>query len=101
MSEMLTPATRDTKSEITGKEATMKFKTMTTIFALTLVPVAGLVALTGVASVSASSDQRNDLHVTKACPEYTGAPRSDFCTITSENYARIKVGSRVYYHAGG
>jgi hypothetical protein len=74
----------------------MTFKTTTTIVALALMPVAGLVAVTGVASVSASSEQNNDLHVTKACPEYTGAA-GDFCTITSSNYARIKVGSRVYY----
>ncbi len=74
----------------------MKFKTMSAVFAVALMPVAGLVALTGVASVSASSERNNELHVTKACPEYTGAA-GDSCTITSSNVARIKVGSKVYY----
>jgi hypothetical protein len=74
----------------------MKLKAMTTIVALALTPVAGFLAVTGAASVSASSEHRGDLHVTKACPEYTGAA-GDFCTITSSNFATIKVGSRVYY----
>jgi len=79
----------------------MKLKTLTPIFALPLVPVAAVVALalalsTGTASVSASSDRNRALHVTKECTEYFGAA-GEFCTITSSNLARIKVGSRVYY----
>ena len=77
----------------------MQFKTMTTPFALAL--VAGLVALTlalstGVASVSAFSERRRDLHVTKECSQYTGKAGS-FCTITSSNLAAIAVGSKVSY----
>ena len=34
--------------------------------------------------------------MTKECSEYSGAA-GGFCTITSSNLARIKVGSRVYY----
>ena len=34
--------------------------------------------------------------MTKECTEYFGAA-GEFCTITSSNLARIKVGSRVYY----
>ena len=70
----------------------MTFKATTTIVALALMPVAG----TGVAFLSASSDENRELHVTKECSEYTGAA-GGFCTITSSNFARIKVGSRVYY----
>ena len=77
----------------------MKFKPMTTILPLML--VASFVALTvglntGVASVSASSERKGQLHVTKECSENTGVPGS-FCTFTSSNLAQIKVGSRVYY----
>jgi hypothetical protein len=63
----------------------MKFKVMTTIFALVLV-----------ASVSADSQRNGDLHVTKECSQYTGAAGS-FCTITSSNIPEIKVGSKVVY----
>jgi hypothetical protein len=77
----------------------MKSKTVLSVFALALLPVAGVafnVALNnGVASVSASERSR-ELHVTKECSEWKGAP-GEFCTITSSNFARIKVGSRVYY----
>ena len=71
---------------------------MTPIFVLALVPVLALtLALsTGAASVSASSERSRDLHVTKECSAYTG-DAGDFCTITSSNLARIKVGSRVLY----
>ena len=77
----------------------MKFRTMTTTFALTL--VASLVALTfalstGAASVSAFSERNRDLHVTKECSQYTGKAGS-FCTITSSNLAAIAVGSTVSY----
>src|ERR1700682_20191 len=77
----------------------MKFRTMTTTFALAL--IAGLVALTfplstGVASVSAFSERSRDLHVTKECSQYTGKAGS-FCTITSSNLAAITVGSKVFY----
>jgi hypothetical protein len=77
----------------------MKFKTMTTTFALVL--VAGLVALTfalstGVASVSAFSERNRDLYVTKECSQYTGQAGS-FCTITSSNLAAIAVGTKVSY----
>jgi hypothetical protein len=73
----------------------MGFRTRTTILALML--VAGFVALsTGVASVSASSERKGQLHLTKECSEYTGAAGS-FCTFTSSNLAQIKVGSQVFY----
>ena len=76
----------------------MTFKTLTGIFVLPFVPaVAVTLALsTGATSVSASSEGSRPLHVTKECSEYTGAAGS-FCTITSSNLARIKVGTRVYY----
>src|SRR3954454_21654491 len=75
----------------------MTFKTLSPISLLTLVPVAALtLALSTGASVSASAERDRHLHVTKECSEYAGAAGS-FCTITSSNLARIKVGSRVYY----
>jgi hypothetical protein len=79
----------------------MKLKTVTTIVALALMPVASLVALTlalstGTASVSASSDRERHLHAVKECSNYTGAAGS-FCTITSSNLGEIKVGSHVFY----
>ena len=75
----------------------MTLKTLNPIFVLPLVPVVALtLALsTGATSVSAS-DRNRPLRVTKECSEYTGAAGS-FCTITSSNLGRIKVGSRVYY----
>jgi hypothetical protein len=63
----------------------MKFKTITTIFAL------ALALSTGVATVSAQSDRSGVLHVTKNCSAFTLTPGS-FCTITSSNLAEIKVG---------
>ena len=76
----------------------MRFKALTPIFVLLLVPVVALtLALgTGAASVSAFSERTRALHVTKECSEYFGAA-GGFCTITSSNLGRIKVGSRVYY----
>jgi hypothetical protein len=79
----------------------MKFKTLTPIVALALMPVAGLVALTlalstGTPSVSASSERNGHLHAVKECSSYTGEAGS-FCTITSSNLAEIKVGSNVFY----
>jgi hypothetical protein len=76
----------------------MTVKTLTPISVLPLMPVVALtLALsTGAAPVSASSERHRPLHVTKECSEYTGAAGS-FCTITSSNLGRIKVGSRVYY----
>ena len=76
----------------------MTFKTVTPIFVVPLLPAVALtLALsTGADPVSASSERTGSLHVTKECSEYTGAAGS-FCTITSSNLARIKVGSRVYY----
>jgi len=79
----------------------MKFKTMTTIFAFALLPVAGVGVLTlalgtGVVSVAASSGRTRQLHVKKECSQYTGAAGS-FCTITSSNVLGITVGTRVFY----
>jgi len=49
----------------------------------------------GVASVSAA-ERKGELHVTKECTgAFVGA--WEFCTITSSNVGRIKVGSRIYY----
>jgi hypothetical protein len=84
---------------ILRKETTMKFKVMTTIFALAL--VAGVVALTlslssGAAPVSASTARNGDLHVTKECSQYYGNA-GEFCTITSSNLEEIVTGSRVTY----
>src|SRR5687768_16499497 len=47
-------------------------------------------------SLSASSQRRGDLHVTKECSEYFGRA-GEFCTITSSNLKQIEVGSRVVY----
>jgi hypothetical protein len=46
--------------------------------------------------LSASSQRRGDLHVTKECSEYFGRA-GEFCTITSSNLKQIEVGSRVVY----
>ena len=85
---------------ITRKETTMKIKVMTTIFALALLLVAGIVTLslsTGVPSVAASPDRKQGpLHVTKECSAYTGLA-GQFCTFTSSNLAAIKVGSKIFY----
>jgi hypothetical protein len=78
----------------------VKFKSMIAVVAVPLM-VAGFVTLTlamstGVASVSASSGRNRELRVTKECSQYTGAAGS-FCTITSSNLTKIKVGSKVVY----
>jgi hypothetical protein len=76
----------------------MNLKTLTRIFVLPLVPIGALtLALsTGTASLSASGERSRPLHVTKECAGATvGA--WEYCTITSSNLGRIKVGSRVYY----
>jgi hypothetical protein len=80
----------------------MRFKIPPTFVALGL--AAGFVALTlslsaGAASVSASSEKKGELHLTKECSENTGLP-GGFCTFTSSNLAQIPVGSRVYYSQG-
>ena len=84
---------------ITRKETKMKFKVATATCALAL--AAAFMALTfslttGAVSVSASSDRKGDLHVTKECSAYTGLAGS-FCTITSSDLAAIPVGSKVFY----
>jgi hypothetical protein len=64
---------------------------------LTLVLVAGFVAMTVTGTpASASSRRQRSLHVTKECSAYTGAAGS-FCTITASNLPAIAVGSRVFY----
>ena len=73
--------------KITGKETTMKLKIMTIIFALVMASFVLTLSLSkGVASVSASSDRKGDLHVTKECSQNTGQAGS-FCTFTSSNLA--------------
>jgi len=72
---------------------------MITIVGLGL--VAGFVALTlslstGATSVSASSAQNGQLHVTKECSQYTGVP-GGFCSFTSSNLAEILIGSKIFY----
>jgi len=63
-----------------------------------LVLGAALVAAAGisVAIATASSPRGGELHVTKECSEFDGAPGA-FCTITSSNLKAIKVGSKVIY----
>ena len=80
----------------------MKLKDMITIVGLGL--VAGFVALTlslstGATSVSASSAQNGQLHVTKECSQYTGVP-GGFCSFTSSNLAEILIGSKIFYDQG-
>lgn len=41
-------------------------------------------------------DSSGDIHVTKECSQYQGQA-GGFCTITSSNFAAIKVGSKVVY----
>jgi len=88
------------RADITRKEMTMKLRVITTIFTLALALVASLVTFSltpGVASVSASDDQRQrSLHLVKECTSYTGLAGS-FCTFTSSNLAAIPVGSKVFY----
>jgi hypothetical protein len=82
----------------------MKFKVMTTVFALVL--VAGFAALTlsltkGAVSVAAQSGRNGQLHVTKLCNATTGTYPGSYCTIESSNLAEIKVDSTVYYDQVG
>jgi hypothetical protein len=70
-------------------------------FAFALMAVAGFAVLTvawdaGVTPVSASSDKVRKLLVTKECSDFDGTAGS-FCTITSSNLRKIKVGSTVFY----
>ena len=79
----------------------MRSKRVTTVFARAFMLVVGFAAMmfaliTGVTTISAASEQTRVLHVTKECSQYTYKAGS-FCTITSSNLRRIKVGSRVYY----
>jgi hypothetical protein len=79
----------------------MRSRIVTSIFTLALIAAAGLCAVafgvsTSVASVSASSAGRREMHVTKECSQYTGTAGS-FCTFTSSNLPEITIGSRVYY----
>jgi hypothetical protein len=91
--------TRIPDQTTTKKETTMKLRDVITFVARVL--VAGLVALTfslsaGAASVSASSAQNGQLHLTKECTQYTGLPGA-FCTFTSSDLAQLEVGSKVFY----
>jgi hypothetical protein len=71
---------------------------MTASFALALFAGAALTfsITSGAAPVWAFSEQSRNLHVTKECSQYTGAPGS-FCTITASNVGPIKVNSKIYY----
>jgi hypothetical protein len=73
----------------------MNLKTFTRMLVLPLVPLA-LALSTGATSVSAFPERTRPLHVTKECTAFHGTA-GEFCTITSSNLPRIKVGSRVYY----
>jgi hypothetical protein len=81
-----------------AKEREMTFKTLTPIVVIPLVPVVALTLalVTGSTSVSAFPERTRALHVTKECLQWHGAA-GEFCTITSSNLARIKVGTRIYY----
>ena len=70
----------------------MKF--LTTIIGLGV--AAGLLLSTRTVPVLASEGQSGDVHITKECSQYTGAPGS-FCTITSSNLPQIPAGTKVYY----
>ena len=86
------------QTTITGKETLMKFKIMTTIFALALVLAAGLVThslTTGTTSVLAFNERNGQLHATMDCSAYTGAA-GGFCVLASSNLDEIKVGSKQY-----
>jgi hypothetical protein len=81
---------------LTTKETSMKSKVTRT-----LALAAGVIALTlslsaGDDSASASSERKGRLHVTKECSEHTGLA-GQFCTVTSSNFAAIKVGSKIFY----
>ena len=60
--------------------------------------ILGSAAVVAVAvAASASATPRSGiLHMTKECPDYTGAAGS-FCTVASSNLNAIKVGSRIVY----
>ena len=80
---------------------TMRFKSAAISRVRAFMPAAVLAAITlaattGVPAMSASSQRTRILRVTKECSQYTFKAGS-FCTITSSNLGRIKVGSRVYY----
>ncbi len=79
----------------------MRFKTVPPTFARAFMLAVAFAAVTialskGATVISASSERSRTLHVTKECSQYTYKAGS-FCTITSSNLRRIKVGSRVYY----
>jgi hypothetical protein len=77
----------------------MKFKVMTTMFALTLALAAGFVThslTTGAASVLAFDAPAGPLHVVKDCNTFTGSPGS-YCAIVSSNLEQIPAGSQIYY----
>jgi len=50
----------------------------------------------GAAPSSLAAERTGTLHMTKACPEYTGLPGS-FCTIPSSDLKEMPAGSRVVY----
>ena len=80
------------------RKTTMKFKVMTTIFALALVLAAGFVthSLTmGAAPVAASDERHGELHATMDCSAYTGAA-GGVCILASSNLDEIKAGSKQY-----
>lgn len=91
------PATVSTANLKTYEKGntTMKFKIMTTISGVVLLPLV-LSTVVSLPSVSADSGQSGDLHVTKECSQDHGQA-GDYCTITSSNLGTIKVGSKVYY----
>jgi hypothetical protein len=68
----------------------MRLKSMTTIVLITLA------ALTAQAGVSAASRKSGKVHLTKECPEYTGAA-GDHCTITASDLDQIAIGSNIFY----
>jgi hypothetical protein len=77
----------------------LRVRITTTSFALVLFAGAALTfsITSGAAPVWASSEQSGNLHVTKECSQYHGAP-GEFCTITGSNVGPIKANStRVYY----
>jgi hypothetical protein len=74
----------------------MKSKVMSAIFAFALALGLILSQVTGLRSVSASSERNGDLHVTKECSQNTGLAGT-FCTITSSNIPEIQVGAKVFY----
>jgi hypothetical protein len=91
------------RNPVSGRHATLRTSTtgkQTSWAVFALVLIAGVAALTlllsrGTTSVSASSERRGELRITKEC-----LANIPYCTITGSNLAEIRDHSKVFYTQG-